>query len=374
MKIINAKSHPLQSSEWAEFRKKMGVKITEENGFILSIHKIPHTPWTIGYLPKGPLPTKEMLDKLQEIGKKENCIFIQIEPNAIKDTKILRYEDIKNKKNESPSILISQYPNIYPAAHPLFAKYTFILDLTKTEEELLKNMHPKTRYNIKVAQKHGVKVVEDNSDEAFEMYLKLTSETTKRQGFYAHTEQYHRLMWETLRPKNSKLEYRNSKQIQNTNDKNFKSFEHSNLQHSKIVSDFGFRISDLNHLTSHLLTAKYRGKTLATWVLFVFKDTLYYPYGASSSEHRETMASNLMMWEAIKFGKKLGLEKFDMWGSLGPNPDPKDPWYGFHRFKEGYGGKLVEFIGSYDLIINPMLYQLYKIADKIRWLILKLKL
>jgi lipid II:glycine glycyltransferase (peptidoglycan interpeptide bridge formation enzyme) len=105
--------------------------------------------------------------------------------------------------------------------------------------------------------------------------------------------------------------------------------------------------------------------------LFVYKDTLYYPYGASSSEHRETMASNLMMWEAIKFGKNLGLKKFDMWGALSPNPDPKDPWYGFHRFKQGYGPELVEFIGSYDLIINPMLYQLYKIADKIRWLILK---
>ncbi len=234
-------------------------------------------------------------------------------------------------------------------------------------------MHPKTRYNIKVAQKYGVKVVEDNSDEAFEVYLKLTQETTKRQKFYAHDEKYHRLMWETLRPKNSKLEYRNSKQIQNTNYKNFKSFEHSNLDRSKIVSDFGFRISDLNHLTAHLLTAKYRGEPLVTWVLFVLKDTLYYPYGASSIEHRETMASNLMMWEAIKFGERLGLKKFDMWGSLGPNPDKNDPWFGFHRFKQGYGGELIELVGNYDLVTNPGLYQLYKIVDKLRWLILKFK-
>ena len=85
------------------------------------------------------------------------------------------------------------------------------------------------------------------------------------------------------------------------------------------------------------------------------------------------MASNLLCWEAIKFGKKLGLTKFDMWGALGPNPDKNDPWYGFHRFKEGYGGKLTEFVGSYDLVINPVLYQTYKVADKLRWAALKFK-
>jgi lipid II:glycine glycyltransferase (peptidoglycan interpeptide bridge formation enzyme) len=100
---------------------------------------------------------------------------------------------------------------------------------------------------------------------------------------------------------------------------------------------------------------------------------LYYPYGASSSQHRDVMSSNLMMWDVIMYGKKMGLKTFDMWGSLGPNPDTKDPWYGFHRFKQGYGPELVEFVGSYDLVINPILYQGYKIADKLRWLFLRLR-
>jgi len=126
-------------------------------------------------------------------------------------------------------------------------------------------------------------------------------------------------------------------------------------------------------LTAHLLTAKYKNKILTAWILFVFKDTLYYPYGASSSENREVMSSNLMMWEAIRFGKNLGLKKFDMWGALGPNPDKKDPWYGFHSFKEKYGPEHLEYIGSYDLVINPILYQLYKVADKLRWIMLRLK-
>ena len=308
--------HPLQSPLWGEFRKKTGIKVVKIDGFQLTIHPISKTKYTIGYFPKGPMPTKRMVSELVKIGKDENCIFIQIEPN------------VENTKNLKVKI---QNLGLVPSARPLFTKYTFILDLTKSEDELLKNMHPKTRYNIKLAEKRGVKVVEDNSDKAFENYLHLTKETTKRQKFYAHNEDYHRFMWETLKMENG------------------------------------------NRLSAHLLKATYNGEVLVAWILFVIGDTLYYPYGASSSKHREFMASNLMMWEAIKFGKKLGLKKFDMWGALGPKPDSKDPWYGFHRFKEGYGGKHVEFLGSYDFVIRKNLYLFYKILNNVRWLILKVK-
>lgn len=113
--------------------------------------------------------------------------------------------------------------------------------------------------------------------------------------------------------------------------------------------------------------------TLASWILFSFHNYLYYPYGASSSQYRNVMASNLVMWEAIKFGKKMGLKYFDMWGALSQNPDPKDPWFGFHRFKQGYGATHREFVGSYDLVINPALYEIYKVVDKARWAYLKLR-
>ncbi len=365
-------THPLQSYEWGEFREKTGIKIirrgVEEDGklvdgFQLTIHKIPRTPWNIGYLPKGRLPSREVLEELKKIGESEKCVFIQLEPNVRRDTKILRYKDTKQEEI-SPNILISQYPNITSSAHPLFTKYTFILDLTKSEDELLKNMHPKTRYNIRVAQKNGVTVQENNSDEAFEEYLKLTWQTTKRQGFYAHTKDYHRKMWQTL----------SSITVQPSTRLNLrKNGETDQRANQNPTTDNGKPITEKNQLLAHLLTATHQGKILVAWIMFVFHDTLYYPYGASSNESREVMASNVMMWEAIRFGKKLGLKKFDMWGSLGPDASPSDPWYGFHRFKQGYGPELVEFVGSYDLIINPLLYQLYKVSDKLRWVYLKLK-
>ena len=62
-----------------------------------------------------------------------------------------------------------------------------------------------------------------------------------------------------------------------------------------------------------------------------------------------------------------------MWGSLGPDADSNDPWYGFHKFKQGYGAKLIEFAGSYDLVINSELYRLYSILHNIRKEFLSLK-
>jgi len=163
--------HPLQSPGWGEFRKKTGIKVVSVNGLQITIHPVPHTKFTIGYLPKGPNITQTMLNELLEIGRRENCIFIQLEPNIEK----------ANQKEY-------HFQNLYKSSHPLFTKYTFILDLTKSEEELLKNMGQKTRYNIRVAEKRGVKVIEDSSDETFEEYLRLTRETTTRQNFYAHGE------------------------------------------------------------------------------------------------------------------------------------------------------------------------------------------
>ena len=323
-------THPLQSYEWGEFRKKTGLKVIRRglvekgkliDGFTLTIHKIPKTPFTIGYLPKGTPPRKEILSELQKIGNENNCVFIQLEPNLI-------------------GVLKNKPTNLKPSFHPLFTRFTFILDISKSEEELLKNFHSKTRYNIRVAQKHNVTINEETSDASFSEYLALTKETTTRQKFFAHTPSYHKKMWEVLRTSANK----------------------------KV---------NLNHLTAHLLTATYKsdqGKptTLAAWILFTFHDYLYYPYGASASQFRNVMASNLMMWEAIKFGKKLGLHYFDMWGALGNPPNTKDPWYGFHKFKEGYGATHTEFSGSYDLVIRPTLYEIYKVADRARRGYLKL--
>ena len=306
--------HPLQTWEWGEFRARMGIDVVRLNTWQLTFHKIPHTRFTIGYFPKGPAITSSMIEKLRKVGAEKNALYIQLEPDV--------------RADEAKNILLS---SVLRTSHrPLFTSHTFILDLTKSEEDLLKSMHSKTRYNLRVAQKHNVTIQEDSSDEGFAEYLKLNDETTSRQGFFAHNHTYHKTMW--------------------------------TIMHQAGIA--------------HLFTATYEGTVLAAWIIFTWGKTMYYPYGASSRLHREVMAPTLLLWEIVKWGKSHGYTAFDLWGALPPQPstglpDEHDPWYGFHRFKQGFNPELVAYIGSYDLIIRPFLYRCFTIADSLRWFLLK---
>jgi lipid II:glycine glycyltransferase (peptidoglycan interpeptide bridge formation enzyme) len=316
--MINAQ-HPMQSSEWGEFRKLMGVKVVREGDIQVTIHRIPYTPWNIGYAPKGPMPTNEQAKTLKKIASENKCIFIKCEPK-IEVTQL--HGDLPTQAGTESQLLRMGFVE----GRSLFTKYNFVLDVSPSEEQLLASFKQKTRYNIRVAEKKGVTVEIDNSDQAFEKYLSLTEETTKRQGFYAHGREYHKKMWSIL--------------------------------HKADIAQ--------------LLVARFEGQIITTWVLFKFGDTLYYPYGASTREHREVMANNLVMWEAIKLAKKWGCHYLDMWGALGPDADPSDPWYGFHTFKSGYNPRAVEYIGTWDYVAMPGLYKIYRIVENIRWKLLRL--
>lgn len=304
--------HPLQAWEWGEFREKTGVKVVRRDGLQVTIHKIPYTKWSVGYCPKSRMLGEREAKTLKEIADEHHCIFIKCEP--------------KVEAQDSRRKMLDFRKWGFVEGRSLFTKYNFVLDLSPTLEQLMASFKQKTRYNIRVAEKKGVSVVIDNSQEAFKKYLELTEETTKRQGFYSHSRNYHQQMWDEL--------------------------------HKAGIA--------------HLLVAKYEGKIITTWVLFKFKDTLYYPYGASTREHREVMANNLVMWEAIKLGKELGCKYLDMWGALGTEPDKKDPWYGFHTFKSGYGARHVEYIGTWDYVARPIIYRIYRVVENIRWMILRM--
>lgn len=313
--------HPMQSREWGEFRKRTGVVVVREGGIQITIHKIPYTKWNVGYAPKITRLDKDVVATLAKIAKEYSCIFIKIEP-----------------KIEAGEMNVAKLGLV--AGRPLFTKYNFVLDVNKTEEELLSQMKQKTRYNIRIAIKKGVTVEIDNSPAAFAKYLELTKETTTRQGFFAHSPSYHKKMWETLN--NSPIS------------------PHPNVMRVQANSP-------ILKLSAHLLVAKLKKEIITAWVLFKFKDTLYYPYGASTREHREVMANNLVMWEAIRQAKKWKCKYLDMWGALGPEPDPNDPWYGFHNFKAGYGARAVEYIGTWDYVARPLIYRFYVIGEKLRW-------
>jgi lipid II:glycine glycyltransferase (peptidoglycan interpeptide bridge formation enzyme) len=330
--INQAASHPLQAYEWGEFREATGTRVVRKGIFEgkrlsesvqVTIHPIPKLNWNVGYFPKGGMPSEPQLKTLKRIGEENRCVMIKLEPNI--SSPIIK---------GAPKVQAWQTINEFlrkkgcRKGRPLFTKHSFQLSLNPDEEELLKRMHHKTRYNIRLAERKGVRVELNNSDESFKLFLRLLfQETLPRQGFYAHTPDYFTKLWQALKP-------------------------------AKMV---------------HLLKASWQKEVLAMFMVLVFNKKIYYPYGASTRKRRELMAPNLLMWETIRLGKKLGCEQLDMWGSLGPKAKKSDSWYGFHRFKQGYGGDLVEFLGSYDLVLLPRLYWPYRAAEELRWVYLRTK-
>jgi len=314
-KLNKIAQHPLQTWEWGEFRRKTGNEVLETKYGIITIHKLPFTNYKLGMFLKGPEPTSEMLHDLKEIGKKNNLIFIKLEPAVGFHSDV----PLEHKHSQEHLISILKEAGALPGK-TFFTPTTFWIDLTKSEEDLLKGFNSKTRYNIRLAQRKGVKISEDNSDKTFEEFIKLMRETVERQRFYAHSEKYHRLLWKILHK-------------------------------AKIA---------------RLLKATYENGTLAVWEVFVWKDFLYYPYGGSTEKYKNLMATNLMLWEAIKYGKKNKLNTFDLWG--------REPGKGFTRFKEGYNPEVVEFLGSWDLITSSLpIYNIYRLAEAARWRMLRLK-
>ncbi|MDR0463378.1 MAG: peptidoglycan bridge formation glycyltransferase FemA/FemB family protein [Pseudomonadales bacterium] len=324
-----AVDHPLQSWQWGEFKKEMGQKVERigffENdhlthGLQMTFHQVPVLGGTVGYVPKGFMPDLEQMGAIKQIAKKHQAIFVKIEPNvAIADSSSkVGFEAIDKFILKNGGV----------RGKPLFTKYNFHLSLQNDIETLFNNLNSKTRYNVRLAMKKGVQIIEDTSDTGMETYIKLMGETTKRQGFYNHTPEYFRKMWKVIgRDQKSML---------------------------------------------HIFHAVYENTVLVSWIVFVFNGKLYYPYGASSDAHREVMASNLMMWEAINYGHENGCTSFDMWGALGPNEAANHKHAGFHRFKQSYAPTLMENVGTYDLVYNQLNYTLFNVADKLRWVGLKL--
>ena len=322
-------THPIQTWSWGKFLKTQGhtvyrLGVFNKNKLIsaysLNFHQVPHTKYTVGVLQRGPKVDTEMLTNIKNIGQKENAIFIKIEPDLIA-------KNIDPDGGESNINSLPDFDNLVVSPKVAFFPHSFVIDLSQSEDQLLANMHTKTRYNIRVANRHNVVVSEKTDDQGFSDYLDLLWSTTKRQGFYLHSKSYHQKLWKTLKK-------------------------------TGMV---------------HILLATYQGKILTTMMFFSIKDRFFYPYGASLNQNRNVMASTLTMWEAVRLGKKLGCTNFDMWGSLGPNAKVSENGYGFHKFKQGFGGQLVQFVGTYDYVLNQNLYKIYNLVDKYRWKLLRIK-
>jgi len=271
----------LQSKKWEDFQHSIGRKTFRINDIL--IIKLPlKAGFSYLYCPKGPKDiNNDFLQQIKKLAKKEKSVFIRCEPITLSKNKFIKTKDIQ------------------PAC-------TSFLNLENTEETLLKEMKQKTRYNIKLAEKKGVKIKKQTSTLDLQIFYNLLQETYKRQGIKTHPKVYY-------------------KKLATFND---------------------------------IFIAYYNNKAVAGAMVNFDNQTATYLHGGSIQEHKEVMAPYLLHWDIIKEAKKMGYKYYDWWGV-----DEKK-WPGITKFKNGFGGEIVCTPGTVDISINKILYILYKYARK----------
>jgi len=353
----------LQSAQWRQFQASVGRKTfcLEREGFLASV--IEHSLPLVGkywYVPKGPVVERgthnleREMQELIELAKKENAGWIRIEPEEQKLLETIRNAVEIGGNNDKKNIRPRRTDyKIIKAPHDMQPREIFVVDITKDAETLLSEMKAKTRYNIKLAEKRGVVVshqpassadkssVISHKEKHLKEFLKLTKEMATRHGITAHPENYYQKMIETLPSEMLKIYVAEYEVPAST-----RGNDHSSTRGGKIIA--------------------------ANLVLFYGK-TATYLHGASGNAHRDVMAPYLLQWQAILDAKELGFEKYDFGGIKSTinnqkSKNNKNTWEGITTFKLGFSPNTVpvEFPGSYDIVVNPRKYAVYRIIQKLK--------
>jgi lipid II:glycine glycyltransferase (peptidoglycan interpeptide bridge formation enzyme) len=195
----------------------------------------------------------------------------------------------------------SLHRNIRKAPTDLKPTHTVLIDLYRSEEELFNRMKPKTRYNIRLGLKKGLKIRTDDGRDLPEWY-RIYRQTSERKGIVSESASY----FERL-----------------------------------------FDLAGRRYPVIRLITARYGERTAAGIVLALYKNRAYYLYGASDYSLRHLMAPQLLQWEAVKSAKRYGCRWYDLFG-IPPTPDAHHPMHGLYRFKTGFGGNIYRWRGCWD--------------------------
>jgi lipid II:glycine glycyltransferase (peptidoglycan interpeptide bridge formation enzyme) len=205
------------------------------------------------------------------------------------------------------------YPTLARTRPP---KRTLVVDLLQDESDILGQMKPKTRYNIKLALKKKLNIRWSRNPKDLKEFWRLFLVTAKRGGFNPHNYRHYSAI---LKAKSVDLANR-----------------------------------------AELISASYREKTISVNLLLYFNGAVYYLHGASDNEGRNLMSTYLLHWEAMKRAKKEGCLFYDFWGV-----DPIK-WPGVTRFKEGFGGKHVDYPPIYEIPLKKVYYEIYRLYRRIK--------
>jgi len=325
-------AHILQTWEWGKLKEAYGWQMLpkvwqDAHGEVKAAALVLQRTISLGgfaarlrvlYVPRGPLldwsdPTwrTRVLDDLQLLARKQGAIFIKADPEVVIASGVPGAPD--EQQNETGKAVVAELARrgwLFSSEQIQF-KNTVKLDLTGSDDDLLGRMKQKTRYNLRLAERKGVKIRLGNQADLPTLYH-MYAETSLRDGFVIRSEAYYQQVWQTF----------------------------------------------MQQGMADALIAEVEGEPIAGLFLFHFAEKAWYLYGMSRQAHRETMPNYLLQWAAMRRCKQLGCTSYDLWGA----PDEfneTDSMWGVFRFKEGLGGEVARTLGAWDFPSRTLFYPLY---------------
>jgi len=316
----------LQSEEWRAFKEREGFHTEHFEGEEVWANIVEHSLPIAGkywYVPRGPVMGKlKIKNEKLKIGsdwrsilpgaKKKGIGWVRVEP-----------------KNEEELAMIREWSKLYAfreAQHDMQPREILVADISKTEDEILAGMKPKTRYNVRLAEKRGVEVSLDRDENSMREFLRMTRETAVRNHIAAHPEKHYTDLLEFF-PRETLV----------------------------------------------LFVARREGKVIAAILVIFFGDTATYLHGASSDDDRDSMASYLLQFRALQEAKKRGCLRYDFGGIDTDGARPS--LVGVTRFKQGFVENVngIRFPGSYDIVLVPSRFLLYTLFSMSKTVVIKAK-
>ncbi len=293
----------LQTDLWAKFKASQGWQPKRENDYLSLTRRLP----LIGlmtYFPELPYQpdTVELIKKLGQ--QKGLATFVRLEFLTEWDDTVAT--DLRQLG------LIKSFEEVQP-------EYRQWLDLSLDEATLKQQMHPKGRYNLNLAERHGLTISQGTSSELTRHFYKLYQQTAQRTDFRGRNEPYFQSLVAALSAENC----------------------------------------------GEVIVVSRGDQPLAAGIFsYTSGGAADYLYGGSGPE-RQLMAPYLLHWTAILEAKRRGCLIYDLL-AIAPFDQPNHPYAGITRFKQQFGGRAVRLLGSWDLVNRPMRYKLYQFIERRR--------
>lgn len=323
---VELNTHPLQSWQWGELKSenwtpvRLGVVLDNAVVAVVLIlsRSLPATRLSLGYIPRGivskeDISLSEILRLIVEYGRAIKLSHLMIDP----EVSFRKYLANSEKYNKEIS---DSYGNakLRQKGLPIQPHRTAVLDLAKTEDELLSNMRSKHRQYIRKAEKNGV-TIREGGDSDLNSFCTILDEIASERGYITHSDDYYKKVWDLF----------------------------SKTGNAKIF------------------IAEHKGSVVGSYLIITNKENAFEMYGGAHQHGRNLKANYLMKWSAIRYFKENGFQFYDQWGAENIYP-------GLVQFKEGFSKDIVEYPNQYVYVYSKVGFLYYKLLDSLNKLLQKM--